>query len=150
MSRNLTLMAMPLLILYSVVAAAVAQSIRYEKTRKRTLRENAYQGMGDQSAQGIQSPHISSLIGDNGEQVTPKLAAQYADAGNMGNDPATVKQRVVVLNQHCGRTERPYESIHLLPRVSGRRNEVALLFASNISKRRRREEVNSKVLVRLR
>ncbi|MBO0784109.1 MAG: LLM class F420-dependent oxidoreductase [Ktedonobacteraceae bacterium] len=61
---------------------------------------------------GVQLPHIPLLIGGGGEQVTLKLVAQYADACNVGNDPATVQQKLAVLKQHCERVGRDYESIH--------------------------------------
>jgi F420-dependent oxidoreductase-like protein len=61
---------------------------------------------------GVQQPHIPLLIGGDGEQVTLKLVAQYADACNVGYDPATVKQKLAVLKQHCERVGRDYESIH--------------------------------------
>src|SRR6266567_6938791 len=61
---------------------------------------------------GVQRPHIPLLIGGNGEKVTLKLVAQYADACNVGDDPATVKQKLSVLKQHCATVGREYESIH--------------------------------------
>ncbi len=61
---------------------------------------------------GVQKPHIPLLIGGDGEKVTLKLVAQYADACNVGDDPATVKQKLAVLKQHCGTVGRNYESIH--------------------------------------
>jgi F420-dependent oxidoreductase-like protein len=61
---------------------------------------------------GVQQPHIPLLIGGDGEKVTLKLVAQYADACNVGEDPASVKQKLAVLKQHCERVGRNYESIH--------------------------------------
>jgi F420-dependent oxidoreductase-like protein len=61
---------------------------------------------------GVQRPHIPLLIGGDGEQVTLKLVAQYADACNVGDDPASVQQKLGVLKQHCERVERDYERIH--------------------------------------
>ena len=61
---------------------------------------------------GVQKPHIPLLIGGDGEKVTLKLVAQYADACNVGDDPATVKQKLSVLKQHCATVGRDYESIH--------------------------------------
>ena len=61
---------------------------------------------------GVQQPHISLLIGGDGEKVTLKLVAQYADACNVGDDPTTVKQKLAVLKQHCATVGRDYESIH--------------------------------------
>ena len=61
---------------------------------------------------GVQQPHIPLLIGGDGEKVTLKLVAQYADACNVGDDPATVQQKLAVLKQHCETVGREYESIH--------------------------------------
>jgi alkanesulfonate monooxygenase SsuD/methylene tetrahydromethanopterin reductase-like flavin-dependent oxidoreductase (luciferase family) len=52
------------------------------------------------------------LIGGDGEQVTLKLVAQYADGCNVGGDPASAKQKLAVLKQHCERVGRDYERIH--------------------------------------
>jgi F420-dependent oxidoreductase-like protein len=62
--------------------------------------------------QGVQLPHIPLLIGGDGEKVTLKLVAQYADACNVGDDPTTMKQKLAVLKQHCETLGRDYESIH--------------------------------------
>jgi F420-dependent oxidoreductase-like protein len=61
---------------------------------------------------GLQRPHIPLLIGGDGERVTLKLVAQYADGCNVGDDPASVKQKLAVLKQHCERVGRDYERIH--------------------------------------
>lgn len=61
---------------------------------------------------GVQQPHIPLLIGGSGEKVTLKLVAQYADACNLGTDPASVKQKLSVLKAHCEAVGRDYESIH--------------------------------------
>jgi F420-dependent oxidoreductase-like protein len=61
---------------------------------------------------GVQKPHIPLLIGGDGEKVTLRLVAQYADACNVGDDPLSVEQKLAVLKQHCERVGRDYESIH--------------------------------------
>ncbi|HEV8191624.1 MAG TPA: LLM class F420-dependent oxidoreductase [Ktedonobacterales bacterium] len=61
---------------------------------------------------GVQRPHIPLLIGGDGEKVTLKLVAQYADACNVGDDPASVQQKLTVLKQHCEAVGREYERIH--------------------------------------
>jgi F420-dependent oxidoreductase-like protein len=61
---------------------------------------------------GVQRPHIPLLIGGSGEKVTLKLVAQYADACNVGDDPATMQQKLAVLQQHCATVGRDYASIH--------------------------------------
>lgn len=60
---------------------------------------------------GVQKPHIPLLIGGDGEKVTLKLVAQYADACNVGSDPAEMKQKLDILKQHCQTVGRDYESI---------------------------------------
>lgn len=61
--------------------------------------------------EGVQRPHIPLLIGGSGEQVTLKLVALYADACNVGSDPASLKQKLAVLQRHCALVGRDYESI---------------------------------------
>lgn len=61
---------------------------------------------------GVQKPHIPLLIGGDGEKVTLKLVAQYANACNVGDDPTTIKQKLAVLKGHCTNVGRDYESIH--------------------------------------
>ncbi|GHO79124.1 LLM class F420-dependent oxidoreductase [Ktedonobacter sp. SOSP1-85] len=61
---------------------------------------------------GVQKPHIPLLIGGSGEKVTLKLVAQYGDACNVGDNPATMKQKLAVLKEHCETVGRDYESIH--------------------------------------
>jgi F420-dependent oxidoreductase-like protein len=61
---------------------------------------------------GVQQPHIPLLIGGDGEKVTLKLVAQYADACNVGGDPASMKQKLAVLKAHCKAVGRDYESIY--------------------------------------
>ena len=61
---------------------------------------------------GVQQPHVPLLIGGDGEKVTLKLVAQYADACNVGENPASVKQKLAILQQHCETLGRDYESIH--------------------------------------
>jgi len=41
------------------------------------------------------------MIGGSGERRTLKLVAQYADMCNFFGDPATVRQKLAVLEQHC-------------------------------------------------
>ncbi|HET8840267.1 MAG TPA: LLM class F420-dependent oxidoreductase, partial [Ktedonobacteraceae bacterium] len=50
---------------------------------------------------GVQRPHIPLLIGGNGEKVTLKLVAQYADACNLSGDLATLKRKLALLQEHC-------------------------------------------------
>ncbi len=74
---------------------------------------NFYQVRGAiNQPKGIQKTHIPLLIGGDGEKVTLKLVAQYAEACNVGDNPATVKQKLAVLKQHCQTVGREYQSIH--------------------------------------
>jgi F420-dependent oxidoreductase-like protein len=61
---------------------------------------------------GVQRPHIPVLIAGNGEQTTLKIVAQYGDACNLFGDPATIRQKLGVLKQHCEAVGRDYRSIH--------------------------------------
>jgi F420-dependent oxidoreductase-like protein len=65
---------------------------------------------------GVQQPHIPVLIAGNGEQITLKLVAQYADACNVHGDQTAIKHKLTVLKQHCEAVGRDYEHIH---RTSG-------------------------------
>jgi alkanesulfonate monooxygenase SsuD/methylene tetrahydromethanopterin reductase-like flavin-dependent oxidoreductase (luciferase family) len=60
---------------------------------------------------GVQKPHIPLLIGGEGEKVTLRLVAQYADACNIGGDIPNIKHKLAVLKQHCEQIGRDYESI---------------------------------------
>lgn len=77
-----------------------------------TLEGQYYQVRGAiNQPKGVQQPHIPLLIGGDGEKVTLRLVAQYADACNVGNDPVSVRQKLAVLKEHCERVERDYKSI---------------------------------------
>jgi F420-dependent oxidoreductase-like protein len=60
---------------------------------------------------GVQKPHIPLLIAGDGEQVTLKLVAQYADACNVLGDLATLEHKFSMLKQHCETVGRDYKSI---------------------------------------
>jgi F420-dependent oxidoreductase-like protein len=60
---------------------------------------------------GVQKPHIPLTIGGGGEKVTLRLVAQYADACNIGGDPATIRHKLAVLKRHCEDLGRDYNSI---------------------------------------
>lgn len=61
---------------------------------------------------GVQQPHIPLLIAGDGEKVTLKLVAQYADACNVRGDIATIEHKFSVLKEHCETIGRNYQSIH--------------------------------------
>jgi F420-dependent oxidoreductase-like protein len=60
---------------------------------------------------GARKPHPSLWIGGDGEQVTLKLVAQYADACNITGEPAEIPHKLDVLRQHCDAVGRDYDSI---------------------------------------
>jgi F420-dependent oxidoreductase-like protein len=72
----------------------------------------------------IQKPRPPIMIGGDGEKVTLRLVAQYADFCNVFGDPDTVAHKFEVLRQHCERVGRPYEEIT-------RSNHVSIMIASN-------------------
>ncbi|QBD76914.1 LLM class F420-dependent oxidoreductase [Ktedonosporobacter rubrisoli] len=61
---------------------------------------------------GVQKPQIPLLIGGDGEKVTLKLVAQYADGCNVGSNAEEVKQKLAVLKAHCEALGRDYEHIY--------------------------------------
>jgi alkanesulfonate monooxygenase SsuD/methylene tetrahydromethanopterin reductase-like flavin-dependent oxidoreductase (luciferase family) len=72
----------------------------------------------------IQKPRPPIMIGGDGEKVTLRLVAQYADFCNVFGDPDTVAHKFEVLRRHCERVGRPYEEIT-------RSNHVSIMIASN-------------------
>ncbi len=59
----------------------------------------------------LQKPHPPIMVGGSGEKVTLRLVAQYAQWCNVSGDPATVRQRLAILREHCARVGRPYDEI---------------------------------------
>src|SRR5258706_5950514 len=83
------------------------------KEEEATFEGNYYQIRGAiNQPKGVQQPHIPLLIAGDGEQVTLKLVAQYADACNVLGDFATIEHKFAVLKQHCETIGRDYQSIH--------------------------------------
>jgi F420-dependent oxidoreductase-like protein len=60
---------------------------------------------------GVQKPHIPLLIGGEGEKVTLRLVAQYADACNIGGGITNIKHKLAILKQHCDELGRDYNGI---------------------------------------
>lgn len=60
----------------------------------------------------VQRPGPPILIGGGGEQVTLRLAAQYADEWNVWGGPDVLKQKGEVLDRHCESLGRDPKSIH--------------------------------------
>jgi F420-dependent oxidoreductase-like protein len=87
-----------------ILAMWTQQEAKYEGTY--------YQVQGAiNQPKGVQQPHIPLLIGGGGEKVTLRLAAQYANACNVGGVISTIKHKLAVLKQHCEQLGRDYESI---------------------------------------
>ena len=59
----------------------------------------------------VQKPRPPILIGGDGERVTLRLVAQYADFCNVFGDPATVGHKFEVLRRHCEAVGRPHTEI---------------------------------------
>lgn len=70
----------------------------------------------------VQQP-LPLLIGGGGEQVTLKITAKWADEWNVWGTPATLKQKMAILDGHCSAIGRDPKSI--------KRSAVALLFMSD-------------------
>ena len=70
----------------------------------------------------VQQP-LPLLIGGGGEQVTLKITAKWADEWNVWGPPATLKQKMAILDGHCKAMGRDPKSI--------KRSAVALLFMSD-------------------
>ncbi len=64
------------------------------------------------------------MIGGDGEKVTLRLVAEYADFCNVFGNPETVARKYAVLRQHCERAGRPYDDIT-------RSNHVSILIAAD-------------------
>jgi F420-dependent oxidoreductase-like protein len=70
----------------------------------------------------VQQP-LPLLIGGGGEQVTLKITAKWADEWNVWGTPATLQQKMAILDGHCKTLGRDPKAI--------KRSAVALLFMSD-------------------
>ena len=67
----------------------------------------------------VQQPRVPILIAGAGERVTLRQVAEFADASNFGPNPHTgnvldgdvVRRKFAVLEEHCVRVGRPYQSV---------------------------------------
>jgi F420-dependent oxidoreductase-like protein len=74
---------------------------------------NYYQVRGAiNQPKGVQKPHIPLLIGGGGEKVTLKIAAQYADACNIGYlEPEATARKFEIMHEYCEKVGRDYQDI---------------------------------------
>jgi F420-dependent oxidoreductase-like protein len=61
--------------------------------------------------QSLSRPRVPIMIGGGGENKTLRLVARFADATNMFGDPDTLRNKYLVLAEHCEAVGRPYEEI---------------------------------------
>lgn len=61
----------------------------------------------------VQRPHPPIMVGGNGEKVTLRLVAQYAQMCNVSGEPETVRQLFDVLRDHCAKVGRSVDEIVL-------------------------------------
>jgi F420-dependent oxidoreductase-like protein len=81
----------------------------------------------------VQKPRPPILIGGDGERVTLRLVAQYADFCNVFGDATTVAHKFDVLRQHCANVGRPYEEIT-------RSNHLGILIARDAAELAAKQE----------
>lgn len=92
--------------------------------RMLTMRPAEFQGEHYQIAGAyndpmpVQQPRPPIMIGGDGERVTLRLVAQYADWCNVFGDPATVAHKFDVLREHCRNLGRDVDAITLSNHVS--------------------------------
>ena len=61
---------------------------------------------------GVQQPHIPLWLGGEGEKVTLKLVAKWADGSNFGGgDLEKVQRKMGVLRQHCQDLGRDFDTL---------------------------------------
>lgn len=90
-----------------------AQVVRAMLSQARTTFEGRYYRVNDaiNEPRAVQQPHPPLMIGGNGEKVTLRLVARYADMCNLLATPDEVRRLLDVLRQHCQEVGRPYEEI---------------------------------------
>ena len=59
----------------------------------------------------IQKPSSPIMVGGNGERLSPRIVAKYADACNLFGSAETVKRKLSILKEHCRSVGRDYDSI---------------------------------------
>lgn len=81
----------------------------------------------------VQQPRPPILIGGDGERVTLRLVAQYADFCNVFGDTATVAHKYDVLRAHCRDVGRDFEAVT-------RSNHLSILIARDEAELQRKRE----------
>jgi F420-dependent oxidoreductase-like protein len=81
----------------------------------------------------VQQPRPPIMIGGDGERVTLRLVAQYAEFCNVFGSPETVAHKFGVLRQHCEQLGRDFEAIT-------RSNHVSILIARDATELERKRE----------
>ena len=88
------------------------QIIRLMWTEKRATFEGKYYQIKDALCEPKPSPAPPIMIGGNGEQLTLKAVARYADWWNgIGLDATQLAQKLTVLRSHCDNEGRDYDAI---------------------------------------
>lgn len=59
----------------------------------------------------VQDPHPPIMIGGGGEQITLRMAAEYADTWNYYGSLEKMKRKLGVLREHCETADRPFDAI---------------------------------------
>ncbi len=90
-----------------------AQIIRSMLSQQRTSFVGRYYRVHEaiNEPQPLRQPHPPLLIGGNGERVTLRLVARYADMCNVTGTPEEARRLFAVLRQHCAEVGRAYEEI---------------------------------------
>jgi F420-dependent oxidoreductase-like protein len=100
------------------------QVIKGLTTQSRTTFKGRYYSLDDAPLEPkpVQQP-LPLMIGGGGEQRTLKITAKYADEWNVWGDPATLRQKMAVLDGHCRDIGRDPKAIQ--------RSAVALMAMSD-------------------
>ena len=67
--------------------------------------------------------NLPLLIGGGGEKVTMRIAAQYGDEWNVWGTAEVLRNKIAILDEHCGRLGRDPSTIH--------KSTQALIFMSD-------------------
>jgi alkanesulfonate monooxygenase SsuD/methylene tetrahydromethanopterin reductase-like flavin-dependent oxidoreductase (luciferase family) len=82
--------------------------LSYPSTRERiSITANT----ADLIRRSIPKVRLPIWIGGSGENLTLKMVARFADGSSMFGDPATVRRKISVLQDHCKKQRRDFSSI---------------------------------------